>query len=54
VLQLRGGLMPALFYRVPWLAQLNDSRSGVPYGAAMAPAALIVFPQTAWVAHAIF
>jgi hypothetical protein len=24
----------------------------VPYGAAMAPAALIVFPDTAWVAHA--
>jgi hypothetical protein len=26
----------------------------VPYGAAMAPAALIVFPDTAWVAHAVF
>ncbi len=46
--------MPCFFYRVPWIAQLHDSRTGVPYGAAMAPAALIVFPDTAWVAHALF
>jgi prepilin peptidase CpaA len=54
ILQLRTGLLPPVFYRFPWVAQLQDSRSGVPYGAAMAPAALIVFPDTAWVAHAIF
>jgi prepilin peptidase CpaA len=54
ILQLRTGLLPAMFYRVPWVAQLHDSRTGVPYGAAMAPAALIVFPDTLWVAHAFF
>src|SRR5258707_609805 len=53
ILQLRTGLLPTIFYRVPWIAQLHDSRTGVPYGAAMAPAALIVFPDTSWVAHAI-
>ncbi len=54
ILQLRSGLLPWFFYRVPWIAQLHDARTGVPYGAAMAPAALIVFPDTAWVAHALF
>jgi prepilin peptidase CpaA len=53
ILQLRTGAMPMLFYRVPWIAQLHDSRAGVPYGAAMAPAALIVFPDTQWVVHAL-
>jgi prepilin peptidase CpaA len=54
ILQLRSGLMPLTLSRVPWIAQLQDSRTGVPYGAAMAPAALIVFPDTVWVAHAVF
>jgi prepilin peptidase CpaA len=47
-------VVPAFLYRVPWIAQLGEPRAGVPYGAAMAPAALIVFPQTAWVLHAAF
>jgi Flp pilus assembly protein protease CpaA len=34
------------------VAQLQDKKAGVPYGAAMAPAALIVFADTAWVSHA--
>ncbi len=54
ILQLRTRMLPLVIYRVPWIAQLQDSKSGVPYGAAMAPAALIVFPETAWVAHAVF
>jgi prepilin peptidase CpaA len=54
ILQLRTGMLPMALYRVPWIAQLHDSRTGVPYGAAMAPAALIVFPDTAWLAHAAF
>jgi prepilin peptidase CpaA len=54
ILQLRSRLLPAFLYRVPWIARLNEPRGGVPYGAAMAPAALIVFPDTAWIAHAAF
>jgi prepilin peptidase CpaA len=53
IMQLRTGVIPMFFYRVPWIAQLHDSRTGVPYGAAMAPAALLVFPDTAWVMHAL-
>jgi prepilin peptidase CpaA len=54
ILQLRTKLLPAVFYRLAWVAQFRDTKSGVPYGAAMAPAALIVLPQTTWVAHAAF
>jgi prepilin peptidase CpaA len=54
ILQLRTGVLPLALYRVPWIAHLQDAKAGVPYGAAMAPAALIVFPDTAWVAHAAF
>jgi prepilin peptidase CpaA len=54
ILQLRTRLLPSSFCRVPWIAQLRDPKSGVPYGAAMAPAALLVFPDSAWLAHAAF
>ena len=54
ILQLRTRMLPMALYRVPWIAQLQDAKTGVPYGAAMAPAALIVFPETAWMAHAAF
>lgn len=52
ILHFRTGPVPAVLYRVPWLAHLQDPKAGVPYGAAMAPAALIVFPDTAWLMHA--
>jgi prepilin peptidase CpaA len=52
ILQLRMRMLPAALGRVPWIAQLHDARAGVPYGVAMAPAALLVLPQTAWFAHA--
>jgi prepilin peptidase CpaA len=49
IIVLRRSLLPAPVLRVQWVAQLCDSKSGVPYGAAMAPAALIIFPETEWV-----
>ena len=52
ILQFRAVPLPAALIRVPWIVQLHDRKAGVPYGAAMAPAALIVFPQTDWLAHA--
>jgi prepilin peptidase CpaA len=54
IVRLRSGVLPLALYRVPWIAHLQDTKAGVPYGAAMAPAALIVFPETAWVLHAAF
>jgi prepilin peptidase CpaA len=38
-------------WNVPeWAERLHSPQAGVPYGAAMAPAALMVFPHTPWVA----
>ena len=54
ILQMRTNLVPAFLYRISWIAQLREPKAGVPYGAAMAPAALLVFPSTAWLAHAGF
>ena len=54
ILMFRTQPLPAVLYRVPWINQLHEAKAGVPYGAAMAPAALIVFPETAWLAHAAF
>jgi len=34
----------------PWITRLHMHETGVPYGLAMAPAALLVFPHTAWIA----
>jgi prepilin peptidase CpaA len=54
IVQFRTMMVPSALVRVPWIMRLHEKTAGVPYGAAMAPAALIVFPQTAWVAHAAF
>jgi prepilin peptidase CpaA len=54
ILKLRSPMVPAMLYKVPFLAQLQDKKAGVPYGAAMAPAALIVFPATEWILKAAF
>jgi prepilin peptidase CpaA len=38
-------------WNVPaWAERLHSPQAGVPYGAAMAPAALMVFPHTPWMA----
>ena len=42
-------LRPA--WRLPeWMERLHSPNAGVPYGVAMAPAALLVFPNTPWMA----
>jgi prepilin peptidase CpaA len=40
--------LPASLQNRDWIARLHSTGSGVPYGVAMALAALIVFPQTRW------
>lgn len=52
LLQFRARMLPAPLTGISWIATLHAPKSGVPYGVAMAPAALMVFPQTAWLAHA--
>jgi prepilin peptidase CpaA len=48
LLQFRSISLPASVRRVPWIAQLHARDSGVPYGIAIASAALFIFPSTKW------
>lgn len=49
ILALRGLPLPSFAVGWAWLARLHDQKSGVPYGIALAGAALLVFPQSqAW------
>lgn len=48
ILGLRHLPMPALLAQQSWAVRLHDSKSGVPYGIALAAAALLVLPETAW------
>lgn len=50
LLGFRSGLLPAFALRQAWIMRLHDPKVGVPYGIALAAAALIVFPQTQWAA----
>lgn len=43
--------LPAFAARWPWAARLHDERTGIPYGIALAGAALFVYPHSAiWTA----
>jgi prepilin peptidase CpaA len=40
--------LPAMLARQKWIMRLHEKRGGVPYGIALAAAALMVYPQTGW------
>jgi prepilin peptidase CpaA len=40
--------LPPSFERWPWVVRLHDEKGGVPYGIALAAAALMVYPDTIW------
>jgi prepilin peptidase CpaA len=40
--------LPPALARQPWLVRLHEPAGGVPYGIALAAAALLVYPSTAW------
>jgi prepilin peptidase CpaA len=48
ILQFRALALPACLQNRSWIARLHSRGSKVPYGVAMALAALVVFPQTRW------
>lgn len=53
VLMLRGMALPRFALGWAWLVRLHDRRSGVPYGIALAAAALVVYPHSPiWTAFA--
>jgi prepilin peptidase CpaA len=50
IIQFRAIPLPPMFVGRAWAERLHRSDSGVPYGIALAAAALIVYPQTEWMA----
>ncbi len=48
LIQFRKLPLPAIFARQEWIMRLHDKAGGVPYGIALAAAALAVYPDTAW------
>jgi prepilin peptidase CpaA len=40
--------LPEVLARQKWIARLHESGGGVPYGIALAAAALVVYPSTSW------
>jgi prepilin peptidase CpaA len=41
--------LPAFAVGQTWLERLHNPRSGVPYGIALAGAAMMVYPETVWI-----
>jgi prepilin peptidase CpaA len=48
VLQLRSVPLPAMLAGKDWAERLHNKDGGVPYGIALAAAALVVYPETTW------
>jgi prepilin peptidase CpaA len=48
LLQFRKFPLPAALAGQPWILRLHESGGGIPYGIALAAAALVVYPTTAW------
>ena len=43
--------LPAVMARQKWILRLHEKGGGVPYGIALAAAALVVYPHTGWMAY---
>jgi prepilin peptidase CpaA len=48
LIQFRRLPLPGVLARQQWIMRLHDKGGGVPYGIALAAAALIVYPKTGW------
>lgn len=53
ILFLRGYPLPQLLASQGWVMRLHDSKTGIPYGIALAAGALVTYPGTFWFAHAL-
>lgn len=51
ILQFRNLPLPETLARRSWITRLHESGGGVPYGIALAAAALAVYPKTGWMPH---
>jgi prepilin peptidase CpaA len=54
LLQFRMWPLPRLLARQEWAQRLHSKDAGVPYGIALAAAALAVYPETPWMAAIAF
>src|SRR5450755_3694425 len=48
LLSFRKMALPDVLERQPWILRLHEAGGGVPYGIALAAAALAVYPKTGW------
>jgi prepilin peptidase CpaA len=48
LIQFRKLPLPAPLARQPWILRLHETGGGIPYGIALAAAALTVYPKTVW------
>jgi prepilin peptidase CpaA len=48
LIQFRRLPLPGPLARQAWILRLHEKNAGVPYGIALAAAALLVYPQTGW------
>ena len=48
LLQFRAWPLPQLLVGQAWAERLHEPKGGVPYGIALAAAAMVVYPSTAW------
>jgi prepilin peptidase CpaA len=54
LIQFRKLPLPAILARQSWVLRLHEKGAGVPYGIALAAAALAVYPETGWMpAHGL-
>jgi prepilin peptidase CpaA len=48
ILEFRKRSLPPALANQPWVVRLHEPAGGVPYGIALAAAALLVYPSTVW------
>ena len=48
LIQFRKLPLPAVLARQEWILRLHEKGGGVPYGIALAAAALLIYPKTGW------
>jgi len=49
ILAFRKGPLPPFLASQDWLARLHNENTGIPYGIALAAAALLIYPDTDWI-----
>ena len=47
----RAWSLPVSLLNIQWIARLHDKDKGVPYGIALGPAAVMVYPDTPWMQY---